>query len=60
MLANFPDFKQNDTRIAVFGPTTVKAAEEAGLRLDIIAPSKEYPSMTKALDEYIKEVNKVK
>ncbi len=60
LFANFPDFKQNDTRIAVFGPTTTKAAEEAGLRLDIVAPSKEFPSMTKALEEYIKEVNKVK
>jgi uroporphyrinogen-III synthase len=60
LLSNFPDFKQNNTRIAAFGPTTVRAAEEAGLRLDIVAPSKEFPSMTKALDEYIKEVNKVK
>jgi uroporphyrinogen-III synthase len=60
LMANFPEFKQNDTRIAVFGPTTVKAAEEAGLRLDIIVPSKEFPSMTKALEEYIKEANKVK
>ena len=57
---NFPDFVQNETRIAAFGATTHQAIEEAGLRLDIIAPTPEYPSMTKALEEYIKEVNKVK
>ncbi len=60
LLHNFPDFKQNETRIAAFGSTTRKAVEDAGLRLDIIAPSPEYPSMTKALDEYIKSCNKVK
>lgn len=55
---NFPDFKQNDTRIAVFGPTTAKAAEEAGLKIDISAPQPESPSMTKALELYIKKANK--
>ena len=57
---NFPDFKQNDTRIAVFGNTTIKAVEEKGLRVDISAPTPETPSMTMALEKYIKEVNKVK
>jgi uroporphyrinogen-III synthase len=55
---NFPDFKQNDTRIAAFGNSTVNAVTEAGLKCDIIAPSKENPSMTMALDKYIKEANK--
>lgn len=55
---NFPDFKQNNTRIAVFGPTTAKAAEEAGLNIDIAAPKPESPSMTKALELYIKKANK--
>jgi len=58
LLENFPDFKQNDTRIAVFGNTTVKAATENGLRVDIQAPTPETPSMTMALEKYIKEVNK--
>ena len=58
LLKNFPDFKQNDTRIAVFGNTTVKAATEAGLRIDIKAPSPETPSMTMALKKYINEANK--
>ena len=55
---NFPDFQQNGTRIAAFGNTTVKAVEDAGLTCDIKAPSPENPSMTMALDKYIKKVNK--
>jgi len=55
---NFPEFKQNNTRIAVFGNSTVKAAEEAGLEIDIAAPSEETPSMTMALEKYIRRVNK--
>lgn len=58
LFQNFPNFKQNDTRIAVFGSTTSKAAEEAGLRIDICAPQPEAPSMTKALELYIKDANK--
>jgi len=58
LFQNFPNFKQNDTRIAVFGSTTVKAAEEAGLRIDIAAPQPESPSMTRALELYIKKANK--
>ena len=58
LLKNFPNFKQNDTRIAVFGNSTVRAATEAGLKCDITAPTPETPSMTMALDKYIKDVNK--
>jgi len=57
LLENFPDFEQNDTRIAVFGNTTVKAATEQGLRVDIQAPTPDTPSMSMALEKYIKEVN---
>ncbi|PNQ75077.1 uroporphyrinogen-III synthase [Hanstruepera neustonica] len=57
---NFPDFKQNDTRIAVFGNTTIKAVESRGLRVDIAAPTPETPSMTMALEKYIIENNKKK
>ena len=60
LLENFPDFKQNDTHIAVFGNTTVKAAADNGLRVDIQAPTPETPSMTMALEKYIKEVNNKK
>jgi len=58
LFENFPDFKQNDTRIAVFGNTTVKASLEKGLRVDIQAPTPETPSMTMALEKYIKQQNK--
>ncbi|GAA4273436.1 uroporphyrinogen-III synthase [Aquimarina gracilis] len=58
LFENFPDFKQNDTRIAVFGNSTVKAAEEHNLVVNIQAPTPETPSMTMALQKYIKEVNK--
>lgn len=60
LFENFPDFEQNDTRIAVFGNTTVKAATEQGLRVDIQAPTPESPSMTMALERYIEEVNNKK
>ncbi|AZJ34279.1 MULTISPECIES: uroporphyrinogen-III synthase [Tenacibaculum] len=58
LFKNFPDFKQNNTRIAVFGNTTIKAVEDRGLRVDIAAPTPETPSMTMALEKYIKEANK--
>lgn len=58
LFENFPDFEQNETRIAVFGNTTVKAAKEHGLVVNIHAPTPETPSMTMALQKYIKTVNK--
>jgi uroporphyrinogen-III synthase len=60
LFQNFPDFKQNETRIAVFGNTTIKAVEEKGLRVDISAPTPETPSMTMALEKYIEKANKGK
>jgi uroporphyrinogen-III synthase len=54
LFQNFPDFQQNDTRIACFGPTTAQAIRDAGLRLDIEAPTSQAPSMTMALEQYIK------
>jgi len=58
LFENFPDFKQNNTRIAVFGNSTNKAAKRHGLKVNILAPTKEAPSMTKALENYINETNK--
>jgi len=57
LFKNFPDFKQNDTKIAVFGNTTVEAADNANLRIDIKAPTKESPSMTMAIEKYIQKLN---
>ena len=50
---NFPDFQQDKIAIATFGPSTAKAAKDAGLRLDLEAPSEKYPSMTGALQHYL-------
>jgi uroporphyrinogen-III synthase len=60
LFKNFPDFKQNNTRIAVFGSSTQKEALEHGLRVDIMAPTPEAPSMTMAIDKYITKANKEK
>lgn len=54
---NFPDFDQKDVKIGTFGPATAQAVRDAGLRLDLEAPSVKAPSMTAALDMYIKEHN---
>ena len=50
---NFPNFKQEKIAIATFGPATAKAAQDAGLRLDLEAPTEKYPSMTGALQHYL-------
>jgi len=60
LFKNFPDFQQNNTRIAVFGSTTQKEALDHGLRIDIMAPTPGTPSMTMALEKYITEANKGK
>ncbi|MEQ9423388.1 MAG: uroporphyrinogen-III synthase [Cyclobacteriaceae bacterium] len=57
LFVNFPDFKQNNTRIAAFGPTTAKAVRDAGLILDIEAPLPNAPSMTGAIEVYVKKAN---
>lgn len=57
LFINFPNFKQNKTRIAAFGPTTAQAVRDAGLALDIEAPMPDAPSMTGALEAYIKAAN---
>jgi uroporphyrinogen-III synthase len=56
---NFPSFEQGEIKIAAFGPATACAVESEGLRLDICAPNPKFPSMTMALDEYLKDFNKV-
>lgn len=60
LFKNFPDFVQENTRIAVFGDSTMKAAQDAGLTIDIKAPAPGVPSMTMALEQYITKVNKNK
>ena len=60
LFANFPDFKQNNTAIAAFGPTTAGAVKEHDLRLDVHAPHSKAPSMVAALELFIKEQLKKK
>lgn len=60
LLKNFPDFKQNNTLIAAFGPTTAKAIVENNLKLDIHAPQPQIPSMSMAIEQFIKDAKKVK
>lgn len=57
---NFPKFRQNGTLIAAFGSTTARAVQDAGLRLDIAAPVPEAPSMTGAIELFIKQAAKKK
>ncbi len=53
LIKNFPNFKQDKISIATFGPTTAKSARDAGLRLDVEAPSEKCPSMTMAIQQYL-------
>ncbi len=58
LFQNFPDFEQGESIIACFGPTTAKAAKDAKLRIDITAPKPQVPSMTMAIEQYIKDLVK--
>ncbi|MDD4644860.1 MAG: uroporphyrinogen-III synthase [Bacteroidales bacterium] len=58
LFVNFPNFVQDETFIGTFGPNTAKAAEKAGLRIDLRVPSPEFPSMTMALDKFLGDLSK--
>jgi uroporphyrinogen-III synthase len=60
LFKNFPDFKQNNCAIGVFGPSTAKAAQEVGLKLNVQAPTKTAPSMTMAIDQFLESAGKKK
>jgi len=55
---NFPGFKQNETRLAVYGKLTTKAVEDQGLTANIVAPAPESPSMSMAITNYLNKSNK--
>jgi uroporphyrinogen-III synthase len=55
LFKNFPEFKQGEIHIGCFGSTTATAVKESGLRLDLEAPTPQYPSMAMALEAYVKE-----
>ena len=56
LFKNFPDFKQNKTRISAYGNSTIKAAEDAGLTVQIKAPTPGSPSMTMAIEQYVEKI----
>ena len=56
LFKNFPSYEQSHTRIAVFGPTTAKEAGGAGLKVDIEAPKPNMPSMTAAIDRFMRDL----
>ena len=58
LLENFPKFEQGEIKIGTFGTVTAQAVRDAGLRLDLEAPSVQAPSMTAALELFLKEHNK--
>ena len=58
LFKNFPDFKQNNTRIAAYGNSTLEAATDAGLKVQIKAPTPDSPSMTMAIEQYVAKQNK--
>lgn len=60
LFKNFPKFKQNDTAISAFGPSTAKAVVDAGLTLNVSAPSKTASSMTLAIEQYLQNELKKK
>jgi uroporphyrinogen-III synthase len=55
---NFPEFQQNHTFIGAFGPTTIKAVKDSGLKVDVVAPTKTALSMTVAIDQFLAKQNK--
>lgn len=55
---NYPGFVQGDIKIGAFGPTTAETALKEGLRLDIEAPNPTAPSMTMALDNFLRDCTK--
>lgn len=58
LFTNFPGFIQDELFIGTFGPNTAKAAEKAGIRIDLKVPSPEFPSMTMALDKFLSDLCK--
>lgn len=60
LFENFPNFSQDETRLAIFGTSTKKAVEDRGLKVNIYAPTPETPSMSMALEKYLKESNVTK
>ncbi len=55
---NFPNFSQDETRLAIFGTTTAEAVKAHHLKINVYAPTPENPSLVDAIRKYIKQANK--
>lgn len=53
LFSHDPAFKQNGTVIGAFGPTTAKAVEDSGMKLEVKAPAPNAPSMVSALERFL-------
>ena len=53
LLMNFPDVKESSILVAAFGTSTHAALNAAGIKLTIAAPTKNSPSMAKAIENYL-------
>ena len=60
LFKNFPNFEQGEQAIATFGKTTAEAAKKAGLTIQVDAPTPKAPSMSMAIEQYVKDSNKRK
>ncbi|MFO8086447.1 MAG: uroporphyrinogen-III synthase [Bacteroidales bacterium] len=55
---NFTDYSQDGQLIAIFGPSTIKEAEDRGLKVNVKAPNRKAPSMSMAIDQFLDEERK--
>lgn len=53
----FPDMREDQVKIAAFGPATAKAVTDANIKCDVVAGTPEFPSMVSALKAYISKEN---
>jgi len=60
LFKNFPEFVQGETAIGAFGNSTHKAVKDAGLILNVEAPTQLSPSMTSAIEQFLLNESKKK
>ncbi len=58
LFENFPDFKQEGRLIATFGASVAEAAQQAGLTVNLLAPTPTSSSMVQALEEFLNDLSK--
>lgn len=53
LMDNYPDFKQENLLFVTYGPSTAKAVKEAGFDIEVMAPTPQVSSVSKALLLYL-------